>query len=109
VALREPERLADVISGSDVRLILSGHTHRVSAGTLAGVPVWISPSTGSHADVLARNGFRGHAGGGFTRVDVLDDGEIVATFVPLTGRDEILYEVEVDESVLRDHHVVERP
>jgi 3',5'-cyclic-AMP phosphodiesterase len=79
VALREPQGLADVIRGSDVRLILSGHTHRVSAGTLAGVPVWIGPSTGSHADVLARNGFRGHTGGGFTRVDIRDDGEIVAT------------------------------
>jgi 3',5'-cyclic-AMP phosphodiesterase len=98
VALREPERLAAVIRGSDVRLILSGHTHRVSAGTLVGVPVWVSPSTGSHADVLIRNGFRGHAGGGFTRVDILDDGEIVATFVPLTGHDEILYEVRLDES-----------
>jgi len=51
--------------------------------------------------LLARNGFRGHAGGGFTRVDVLDDGEFVATFVPLTGRDEILYEVMVDEADLR--------
>jgi 3',5'-cyclic AMP phosphodiesterase CpdA len=97
VALREPQNLAAVIRGSDVRLVLSGHTHRVSAGTLAGVPVWVSPSTGSHADVLASNGFRGHAGGGFTRVDILGDGEIVATFVPLTGRDEILYEVRADE------------
>lgn len=94
VALSHPERLAAVIRGTDVRLVISGHTHRVSAGTLAGVPVWVSPSTSSHADVLAGNGgFRGHTGGGFTRVDVLDDGEIVATFVPLTGRDEILYEV----------------
>jgi 3',5'-cyclic-AMP phosphodiesterase len=93
VALREPQRLAEVIRGRDARLVLSGHTHRVSAGTLAGVSVWVSPATGSHADVLTRNGFRGHAGGGFTRVDILDDGEIVATFVPLTGRDEILYEV----------------
>jgi Icc protein len=101
VALRDPQRLGAVIRGSDVRLVLSGHTHRVSAGTLAGVPVWISPSTGSQADVLARNGFRGHTGGGFTRVDVLDDGEFVATLVPLTGRDEILYEVIVDESDLR--------
>jgi len=101
VALRESHRLAAVIRGSDVRLVLSGHTHRVSAGTLAGIPVWVSPSTGSHADVLARNGFRGHAGGGFTRIDILDDGEIVATFVPLTGRDEILYEVHADESELR--------
>jgi 3',5'-cyclic AMP phosphodiesterase CpdA len=99
VALRKPGRLADVIRGSDVRLILSGHTHRVSAGTLAGVPVWISPATGSHADVLACDGWRGHAGGGFTRVDILDDGEIVATFVPLTGRDEVLYEVNPDGSL----------
>jgi 3',5'-cyclic-AMP phosphodiesterase len=95
VALREPERLAAVIRDTDVRMVLSGHTHRVSAGTLAGVPVWVSPSTGSVADVLAPDGYRGHAGGGFTRVDILDDGEIVATFVPLTGRDEILYEVRV--------------
>ena len=100
VALRDPERLADVIRGRDVRLILSGHTHRVSAGTLGGVPVWVSPATASHADVLARDGFRGHAGGGFTRVDILDDGEVVATFVPLTGRDEILYEVHVDEATV---------
>jgi 3',5'-cyclic AMP phosphodiesterase CpdA len=101
VALREPQRLAAVIRGSDVRLVLSGDTHRVSAGTLAGVPVWVSPATGSHADVLARNGFRGHTGGGFTRIDILDDGEIVATFVPLTGRDETLYEVRADESQVR--------
>jgi 3',5'-cyclic-AMP phosphodiesterase len=101
VALREPQRLADAIRGSDVRLLISGHTHRVSAGTLAGVPVWVSPATGSHADVFATDGYRGHAGGGFTRIDILDDGEIVATFVPLTGRDEILYEVRANESQLR--------
>ena len=101
VAFRDPERLADVIGGTDVRVVLSGHTHRVSAGTLAGVPVWVSPPTASTADVLIRNGFRGHAGGGFTRIDILDDGEIVATFVPLTGRDEILYEVIVDDADLR--------
>lgn len=94
VALREPQRLAAVIGGSDVRLILSGHTHRVSAGTLAGVPVWVSPATASHADVLARTSLRGHAGGGFTRIDILHDGEVVATFVPLTGHDETFYEVQ---------------
>jgi 3',5'-cyclic-AMP phosphodiesterase len=80
---------------------ISGHTHRVSAGTLAGVPVWVSPATGSHADVFATDGFRGHAAGGFTHVDILDEGEIVATFVPLTGRDEILYEVRASDSQLR--------
>jgi hypothetical protein len=84
-----------------VRLVLSGHTHRASAGPLAGVRVWVSPSTGSHADVLVPDGFRAHAGGGFSRIDILDDGEIVATFVPLTGRNEILYDVRLDDAELR--------
>jgi hypothetical protein len=84
-----------------VRLVLGEHTYRVSAGTLAGVPVWVSPSTGSHADVLILDGYRAHAGGGFSRIDILDDGEIVATFVPLTGREEILYDVRVEETELR--------
>ena len=101
VALREPQRLGDVIRGSDVRQIISGHTHRVSAGTLDGVPVWIGGSTGMQSDVLARDGFRAHVGGGFSRIDVLDDGAIVATFVPLTGRDQTLYEAYANESGLR--------
>jgi hypothetical protein len=42
-------------------------------------PCGVSPATGSHADVLARDRFRGHAGGGFSRIDVLGDGEIVVT------------------------------
>jgi 3',5'-cyclic-AMP phosphodiesterase len=99
VALQEPERLAAAIRGTDVRLVLSGHTHRARAGTLAGVPVWVGPSTASAADVLATHGFRGHAGGGFTRVDVFDDGEIVVTCVPLAGRDEVLYDVPIPETV----------
>ena len=69
----------------------------MSAGTLADVPVWVSPATASNADSLATGGFRGHAGGGFTRIDVLDDREIVTTLIPLTGRDEILYDVAVDD------------
>ena len=63
VALRAPERLADAIRGRDVRLILSGHTHRVSAGTLTDVPVWVSPATASNADSLASGDSRGHAAG----------------------------------------------
>jgi 3',5'-cyclic AMP phosphodiesterase CpdA len=101
VALRKPEQLGAVIRDTDVRLVLSGHTHRVSAGTLAGVPVWVSPSTGSQADVLAHTGFAGHTGGGFSRIDILDDGEVVTTFVPLTGRDEIVYEVRPDGAVVK--------
>jgi hypothetical protein len=51
--------------------------------------------------VLAHNSFRAHGGGGFSRIDILDDGEIVVTFVPLTRRDKILYEAYADESGLR--------
>jgi 3',5'-cyclic-AMP phosphodiesterase len=89
VALREPERLAAVIRGSDVQLVLSGHAHR-SVGTLAGVPAWGSPSSASLADAPHRNGFGAHAGGGFTRIDILGDGDIVARLVPLRRGGEIV-------------------
>ena len=61
----------------------------------------MSPATAMQSDVLVRDGLRAHAGGGFTRVDVLEDGELVATCVPLTGRDETLYEAYADGSRLR--------
>lgn len=94
LALREPERLAAAIRGTDVRLVLCGHTHRVSGGMLGGVPVWVSPATGSYSDVLApETSLRGVPGGGFTRVDILDDGA-VATFVPLGEEHGVLYEYE---------------
>ena len=79
--LRAPERLADAIRGTDVLIVLSGHTHRASAGALAGIPVWVSPATASVTDPLFRHGFRGHSGGGFTCVDLLDHGEIVTTAI----------------------------
>ncbi|WNY34949.1 metallophosphoesterase [Curtobacterium flaccumfaciens] len=37
--LQNPEALADVIRGSDVRVVLGGHYHHHFAGSLAGVPV----------------------------------------------------------------------
>jgi 3',5'-cyclic AMP phosphodiesterase CpdA len=97
VALRGPGRLADVIRGTDVLIVLSGHTHRASAGAIGGIPVWVSPATASVADPLYRHGFRGYSGGGFTCVDLLDGGEIVTTYVPLAGRDDVLYEIPLDE------------
>lgn len=97
MALRDRGRLADVIRGTDVMLVLSGHTHRTSAGTLAGIPVWVSPATATVEDSLFGRGFRGHVGGGFTCVDVLAPGEVVATYVPVAGREAVLYEVFLDQ------------
>lgn len=43
--LRQQERLARVISGTDVRAILAGHLHYSTSGTFAGVPVSVSAAT----------------------------------------------------------------
>lgn len=96
VALREPERLFEAIRDTDVRLVVSGHAHHTACGEAGGVPVWISPSTAYTADVTAPDGlYRGIAGGaGLTRIDVFAD-TVVASFVPLAGRDPIV-ELDVD-------------
>jgi 3',5'-cyclic AMP phosphodiesterase CpdA len=97
MALRAPERLGEAIRGTDVLVVLGGHTHRASAGTLAGIPVWVSPAIASVADPLYRRGFRGYPGGGFSCVDVLGPGELVTTYVPLASRDGAYYETVIEE------------
>jgi 3',5'-cyclic AMP phosphodiesterase CpdA len=47
IGLRDPAALGAAIAGSDVRVVLCGHTHVASAGTLAGVPVWVGGPTSS--------------------------------------------------------------
>lgn len=43
--LRHQDRLADVISGTDVRGILAGHLHYSTSGTFASVPVSVAAAT----------------------------------------------------------------
>ncbi|WP_169581463.1 MULTISPECIES: phosphodiesterase [Microbacterium] len=43
--LRDQERLARAISGTDVRAILAGHLHYSTSGTFAGVPVSVAAAT----------------------------------------------------------------
>ncbi|WP_022883121.1 phosphodiesterase [Gryllotalpicola ginsengisoli] len=45
VELRDQGALAEVIEGTDVRTILSGHLHYSSSGTFAGVPVSVASAT----------------------------------------------------------------
>jgi len=83
VGLARPDRLAEVIAGTDVRMVLCGHDHHASCGALAGIPVWIGPATSYRADVFPPPGcFRGVTGSAFTRVDLYPD-SAVATAVPL--------------------------
>ena len=84
IMLREAERLAEVIDGSDVRLIISGHNHHEELGVLGSVPVWVSPSTAYLMDILSREEVRGLPGCAVSRIDVTQDGVTVNVIpVPL--------------------------
>jgi 3',5'-cyclic-AMP phosphodiesterase len=80
IDLRDRKELAAVLSGTDVRIALAGHTHVVSAGALAGIPVWTGGTTAFASGAFA-------AGGGESqllspmanRVDLFDDSLIVTT------------------------------
>ena len=83
-SLEEQDALADIVRGSDVRLILSGHFHQTASGSFAGVPVWVGTSMAYTQDVTAGRTLRGQAGGqGFSLVSVYAD-QVVVTAVPLT-------------------------
>lgn len=84
ITLHGHERLAEVVKGTDVLMIVAGHTHHASAGVLGGVPVWVATATAYQMDVLAAGGdvMQGMRGSAFTRIDV-KDGAAVATHVPV--------------------------
>lgn len=48
--------LAEVIDGTDVRLVLAGHHHLAQSGSLGGVPVAVAGSTAIRTDPLGRLG-----------------------------------------------------
>lgn len=93
IGLREPDRLARVLKGTDVRIVVCGHAHAVAAGTLARIPVWSAPALGVTSDPLPPEGqMRGWADiGGLTRIDLFDD-DVVATLVPLSSAPTALYD-----------------
>ncbi|MHB8693634.1 MAG: metallophosphoesterase [Solirubrobacteraceae bacterium] len=81
--LRDPHRLAAVIRGSDVRVILCGHDHHVSAALFSGVPVWVAPSMAYTIDLLGGDDrLRGTAHGGITIVEIHRD-TVVTTQMPV--------------------------
>jgi 3',5'-cyclic AMP phosphodiesterase CpdA len=83
IGLRDPAALGAAIAGSDVRVVLCGHTHVASAGTLAGVPVWVGGSTSSTWYGLTPGGresvVRAPA---LSRIDLWPDG-LLASTVPV--------------------------
>jgi Icc protein len=95
--LRGTEKLAEVLTGTDVRMIVCGHAHYAGAGALAGIPVWVAPALIYRVDALPPVGrLRGLSGPAISRIDLVE-GTAVATAVPLGG--EPVYDVDAAERV----------
>ncbi|MGQ4599360.1 metallophosphoesterase [Nocardia sp. R6R-6] len=89
--LEQPERLAEVLAGSDVRLIICGHNHLTGAAALAGIPVWIGPALSYRIDPIAPvDRHRGLTGFGYSRIDLLGS-TLVATAIEATPA-EVVYD-----------------
>lgn len=94
IELSNRAALADAIAGTDVRVVLAGHTHVVSAGVLAGVPVWTGGSIAPMLDSLVTDGaLRGLAVPSVNRIDLFADAVIV-TNLPVAA--EVLFDLPAD-------------
>ncbi|KJQ54357.1 metallophosphoesterase [Microbacterium sp. SA39] len=102
VELRGQGPLAQVLRGSDVRGILSGHVHHPSFGTFAGVPVAVASSSAYGQDLAQPVGAtRGQdAAQGYNLVHVYDD-TIVHSAVSLAAGPDVGEPVAADEVLRR--------
>jgi 3',5'-cyclic-AMP phosphodiesterase len=82
--LRDRAALGAVLAGTDVRIVVGGHVHSATAGTLAGIPVWTSGSVHAALDSLPPRGteLRAVIAPSMTRIDLFPD-TALATSVPL--------------------------
>ncbi|MEJ7794345.1 MAG: phosphodiesterase [Nocardioides sp.] len=90
IELLDQHRLADVISGTDVRGIIGGHFHYTSWSSFAGVPVSVASASCYTSDPAPLDrlvsGVDGHQA--MTVLHLYDD-QIVHTVVPLPGAPEV--------------------
>ncbi|MFI6996092.1 metallophosphoesterase [Nocardia sp. NPDC050175] len=94
--LEQPELLDEVLSGSDVRLIICGHNHLTGASALGGIPVWIGPALSYRIDPIAPVGrHRGLVGFGYSRIDLLGS-SLVATAIEATPAETVYDRTEQD-------------
>ena len=94
-ALRNPDDLAEVLVGSDVRIILSGHLHVPGSATLAGIPVAIAGGLSYAADPMYQNrGYRAMTEAQSFTVVELYPGQVVPRVVPVSAHS-TLYQIDV--------------
>ncbi|QZN84209.1 phosphodiesterase [Cellulomonas sp. C5510] len=97
VELRDQERLAEVVRGTDVRGVLGGHLHYSTTSTFAGVPVSVASATCYTQDLQVRYpAARGQDGGqAYNLVHVYGD-RVVHSVVPI-GRFPTVYEMSAEQ------------
>lgn len=90
IELHDQDRLADVLTGTDVRCILGGHFHFTTYSTFAGIPVSVASATCYTGDPAPRerfvSGVDGHQA--FTMVHLYAD-RVVHTVVPVADAPEV--------------------
>ncbi len=91
IELADQERLADVLRGSDVRLILGGHVHFSTHSTFAGIPVSVSSASCYTADPAPLDRFLSGVDGhqAFSMSHLYAD-RVVSSVVPLGEAAEVL-------------------
>ncbi|WP_258566704.1 phosphodiesterase [Leucobacter luti] len=84
VELRDQQRFADAIAGTDVRAVLGGHLHYNTFSTIAGIPVSVASATCYTQDLNVPFGhLRGRDGAqGFNLVHLYGD-RVLHTVVPI--------------------------
>lgn len=86
--LRNPQDLADVLRGTDVRVVLGGHYHHHFAGSVGGVPVLVAPAVANDNDVAGPyEQETALIGTGALVVDLAADGSLWSTPVRLPRAD----------------------
>ncbi|MBW0253443.1 phosphodiesterase [Cellulomonas sp. PS-H5] len=97
VELRDQDRLAEVVRGTDVRGILGGHLHYSTASTFAGVPVSVASATCYTQDLQVRYpAARGQDGAqAYNLVHVYGD-RVVHSVVPI-GQFPTVYEMSAEQ------------
>ena len=82
--LRHQARLAEVVTGSDIRGILGGHLHYATTGLFAGIPVSVAAATCYTVDLTApRDSLNGLQGGQSINLVHVYDNQVVHSHVAL--------------------------
>lgn len=97
VELRDQDRLAEVVRGTDVRAVLGGHLHYSTSSTFAGVPVSVASATCYTQDLQVRYpAARGQDGAqAYSLVHVYGD-RVVHSVVPI-GQFPTVYEMSAEQ------------